>query len=160
MALIFSAMAYTSLDFPGWPSLEQKSDTIVIARCKATPDPNAPDKDGLVMDNRGLIYSEMQIVSILKGTTNSNAELLKSEYWPRQGEYYLIFAKFTDNAYQAYESYRVIPLGISGYVVNGLKGKTLDEQVQTLLQLRLDALNRQMSQEQEEMQRLKDGVNK
>jgi hypothetical protein len=102
----------------------------------------------------------MQIVSILKGTTNSNAELLKSEYWPRQGEYYLIFAKFTDNAYQAYESYRVIPLGISGYVVNGLKGKTLDEQVQTLLQLRLDALNRQMSQEQEEMQRLKDGVNK
>gem|GEM_PF-4146347 len=81
--------------------------------------------------------------------------MLTSEYWPRQGEDYLCFANYHDGFYQANESYRIVPLGLS-FTTNGMSNKTLDEQIQMLLQRRLNDLNQQMKKEQEEKKRLEE----
>jgi len=47
MALVSIATAYVTFEFSGWPWLGQKSDTIIIASCSTTPDPDAPDKNGV-----------------------------------------------------------------------------------------------------------------
>ena len=64
-----------------------------------------------------------------------------------------------DGRYYAVEKYRVIPLG--AYLPPDLlTGKTLDENIQILFQRRLDNLNREMKEEQEEKQRLEEGLKK
>jgi len=85
------------------------------------------------------------------------AELL-STYWPRQGEHYLIFSHFSDGRYQAAEKYRVVPLGLS-CSTNALVDKPVREQIKILLQRRLDNLNREVQEQQEEKQRLEAELN-
>jgi uncharacterized protein YlxW (UPF0749 family) len=57
------------------------------------------------------------------------------------------------------ESYRVVPLGLN-FTTNMIRGKNLDEKTQSLLQRRLNDLNRQMQSEQEEKQRLEEEIKK
>ena len=150
-------MAYTKFPFSGWPWLQQKSRDIIIGRCGLTADPDAVGKDGVALNMRGLINSDIQIVSVLKGTTNSGTARLTSEYWPRQGEYYLVFAHYHDDFYQAVEKYRIVPLG-PHFTTNSLSGKSLNQQIRALLQHRLDMLNCEMQQAQEEKARLEEGL--
>ena len=132
----------------------------MLARCSKTPDPSAPNKDGSLTDiKNGLIDSEMEISLVLKGTTNQGRIIVRSQYWPRQGENYLIFSHFFAGVYQGFETYRVVPLGLY-FPTNILTGKPLDEQVKIALQYRLDMLNREMQKEQEEKQRLEQGLKK
>jgi hypothetical protein len=132
-----------------------------LVRCNTTPDPsNVFNKDGIRTDiEGGLIDSDIRIMSVLKGTTNSGNVRLNSKYWPRQGEYYLIFAQFHDGFYTAVETYRIVPLGPI-FVTNILAGKSLDEQIETAFELSADYLNRQIRQEQEQKKRLEEGVRK
>jgi len=157
--MAFSAMAFITVPFPGWNLLAQKSSDIIVARCVNTPDPFNVWSDGRRVDFQGLIDSDFGIVSVLKGMTNTGAVRVTSEYWPRQGEYYLVVANYHDGYYQANEEYRVIPLGVK-FPTNSIVGKPLDEQLQILFKRRLNDLNRQMKAEQEEKQRLEEGLKK
>lgn len=154
------ATAVVIMPFRGWERLAQKSSDVIVVRCSKTPDPLAPDKDGVSLEIiDGIVDSDMEIVSILKGGTNSGNVRVSSEYWPRQRECYLIFADFHDGYYQAVESYRVVPLGIN-FPTNLLTGKSLEEQIRTALKYRLDNLDRKMKEEMEEKQRLEEGLKK
>jgi hypothetical protein len=104
-----------------------------------------------------VVPSSIEIVSVLKGETNGAANYLRSQFLPRQGEYYLIFANFFAGTYQAFEPYRVVPLGLE-FSINSIAGKTLDEQVRMLLERRLIALTEQIKNEEEEKQRLEEGL--
>lgn len=147
-----SAMAYRSLPFPGWPELQEHSKDIVVVKCKRTRSPN-PVIDGAEHNGRGLIDTDVEIVSVLKGSTNVSASVVRSAFWPRQDEYYLVFADYNYGCYQALERYRMVPLGLD-FSTNNLTGKKLDEQVRGLLKYRLYNLNRQMSGDAEEKKRL------
>ena len=163
-------MAIYTIPFPGWDWLKEKSPDIVIARCSRTPKPGQDQGAG---PTGTLVYSDVEIISILKGATNWGTEPLEapklgasklsSEYWPRQGEYYLIFSIYNNGCYQANEDYRVIPFGIGTLIdsiTNAITGKPLDEQLQILFKRRLDNLNLQMQAEQKEKQRLEEGLQK
>ena len=151
LVIVNVAFGIKLLPFPGWNSVKQKSPNIIIARCLKTA-------SGPETDISGLIESDVQIVSVLKGRTNLGLARLTSTYWPRQGEQYLIFSIFHDEVYQASESYRIVPLGT--YLPPDLfSDKTLDAQIQTLFRRRLDNLNRQMKEEQVEKLRLEEELN-
>ena len=153
--LIFGVgvMAYPMLGFPGWNLLKQQSSDIVIVRCTATPDPFNLRYNGMRVEFRGLMNSKIEMVSVLKGATNSGARQMTTSYWPRQGEYYLLFANYRDGFYDAGEAYRVVPLG-PHFLTNGLAGKSLDQQVDMLFHRRVDDLNAEMKKAQAEKHRL------
>jgi hypothetical protein len=161
MLLVFifagTAAAIISQSFSSWGNLTTNSPDIIIARCRETPETVKPN--GHTVDTQGWIISNMEIVSILKGATNSGAVQLGSEYCPRQGEFYLIFSNFHDGYYTSTEPYRFIPLGLQ-FSTNMITGVTLDEKIQHLLERRLNSLNQQMKSEQEEKQRLEDALRK
>jgi hypothetical protein len=161
-----SATAVVVYSFSDWGSLTQNAPDIIVARCSRTPDPYRDHGAG---PTGSLNEADIEVISILKGLTNWGTghlpppalgiSWLTSEFYPRQGEFYLIFSIFHDGEYQASESYRVVPLGLM-FNTNSLSGKTLDEQIQMLLQRRLNDLNRQMKEEQAEKQRLEEGIKK
>jgi hypothetical protein len=165
-----SALAVVTMPFPGWEQLTKKSPDIIIARCEKTPELFEVQDNGVVRETvGGLIESDIKVISVLKGETHQGAmpleqprlgsARLSSWYRPRQSEYYLIFSICYSGEYQAFEKYKMIPLGLD-FSTNVLSGKTLDEQIQTLLQKRLDDLNRQMKVEQEEKARLESAFKK
>jgi len=153
----FLSMALTTTaviirEFSGWENLRTKSPDIIIARCSRTPNANEMQEDGV-------LFSELEIEFALKGRTNLGSAKLLSQFWPRQGEHYLIFAQFHDVIYQAIEPYRVVPIGMY-LATNSVKDKKLEELVPMLLRYRLDNLNIQLKQLQEEKSRLEQGVPK
>lgn len=153
-----TAIAVGILKFSSWSDLEKYSPNIILARCVTTPDPYNVVKNGVHIDmTDGLIETDVHIVSTLKGATNSDNAVLDSRYWPRQGEYYLIFAIYHDGIYQAVEPYRIVPLG-PNFPSNAFAGKLLHEKIQIALKYRLDMLNEQIQKEQEEKQRLQQGL--
>lgn len=159
IGLAANAVAYTTLDFPGWTRLIQNSAEIIVVRCVETTSPNPKEKDAVEHNLRGLVDSDIEIVSTLKGALNSKTTRLRSEYRPFQNEYYLIFVRSNDGICEAFEPYRIVPLGLS-FAPNDLNSKTLNEQVLMLLQRRLNDLNRQMDEEQQEKERLEQAVQK
>jgi len=170
LMVVSTSMAFSVFNFSSWQALTQSSPDIIIAQCTKTPDPfNLKTTNGISIDPDGLIDSDIEVISILKGATNWGVEKLKapsfgtarmsSQYLPRQGEYYLIFSIYYYGKYQANEDYRIVPLG-THFLTNMISGKNLDEKIQGLLQRRLDDLNRQMKDEQKEKQRLEQGVKK
>jgi hypothetical protein len=150
-----TAVAFISQSFSSWGNLTKNSPDIIIARCRETPETMKPN--GHMVDTQGWIISNMEVVSVLKGATNSGNVKLGSEYCPRQGELYLIFSNYHDGYYTSTESYRFVPLGLQ-FSTNMIEGVTLDERIQNLLERRLNSLNQQMKSEQEEKQRLEDGL--
>ena len=165
-AIVLTAKAVIESSFSSWGFLIQNSPDIIIAHCTRTPN---PDRDQGSGPTGTLVYSDIDVISNLKGATNwgtgslempkIGASRLISDFWTRQGEYYLVFSVFHDGEYQASENYRVVPLGLTFYT-NSLSGKTLDEQIQALFQRRLNDLDRQMKQGREEKQRLEEGIKK
>jgi hypothetical protein len=161
---VSSVMAVVTYSFSDWERLTQKSPDIIIARCSRTPDPYRDHGFG---PTGALIDADIEVISIMKSSTNWGREPLEkaatgvarvsSEFYPRQGEFYLIFSILYDHRYQASEAYRVVPLGLT-FNTNSLSGKTLDEQIQMLLKQRLNNLKQQMKDEQEEKQRLEEGI--
>jgi hypothetical protein len=99
------AMAVPILPFTSWDDISEKSPDIVIARCTVT----APD--GPVGD--GMVWSDIEVLSVLKGDTKPGVARMVSQHCPRQGERFLMFSTYQSNhlyrAYNATETYRVVP---------------------------------------------------
>jgi hypothetical protein len=155
LLVTISIVARVIAPFPGWHRLIEKSPDIIIARCgKPTPPP-----PGVLTLNATKSDSDIEVVSVLKGTNNVSASRLLTDHVLWRDENYLIFGYYDSGIYQAFEEYRVIPLGVN-FSTNSISGKPLDEQLQILFKRRLDNLNRQMKDEQEEKQRLEEGLKK
>jgi hypothetical protein len=136
--------------FPGWDQLADQSSNIVIAHCGKPFQRTA----GVIIENGPLSDSEVEVISVLKGATNQPSPArLWTDHELFQGENYLVFGYYDSGIYQAYEEFRIVPLG-GNFSTNLIAGKPLNEQIQILLKRRLDNLNRQMKQEQVEKQRL------
>jgi hypothetical protein len=162
LASVVCGLATIEKLFNGWEYV-MKSPDILIVQCTKTPDPLY---DTSVRAGDGLVISQVEIESVLKGTTNSTmttegrvsrSERLVSDFVPRQGEHYLIFAQYFQGNYQAAESYRIVPLGIN-FSTNMLAGESLDDKIQTLFKYRLSHLDQELKQMQEERKRLEEGI--
>jgi hypothetical protein len=158
MFITVSAMAYVTIAFPGWDKLEVWSPDIVIVHCVNSPDLFDTWENGHQVD-WDLIEADVKIVSVLKGATNSGPMRMMSEYWPKKGEYYLLFAIYHDGIYQATEDYRVLPLG-APFTARHLAGKPLKEQIQMLFGYADHVLDEEIKEDQERKARLKQGLKK
>jgi hypothetical protein len=157
--LAINAAAYSIADFPGWQTLTAKANDVLVVKCTDTGSDHVTDKNGIEIDLRGLFSSDIEVVSALKGGDGSKIGAVQSEEPLFQNQYYLIFSRDHYNAYQAFESYRIVPLGLY-FSTNNLASKTLDQQVRFLLQWRLDRLNRQIKEDEEEKARLEEALRK
>jgi len=101
---------------------------------------------------------EIQPICILKGKTNMNPARLWTDHELRPGENCLIFGYYDGRVYQAYEEYRVIPLG-NNFSTNLIASKPLGGQLKILFKMRVEQLDRQMQAEQAEKERLKEYIN-
>jgi hypothetical protein len=81
------------------------------------------------------------------------AARLLTDHKLQKGENYLVFARYENSVYQAYEDYRVIPLG-KNFRTNSIVEKSLDEQLHVLFKKRVDDLDKQIKEDQLEKQRL------
>ena len=156
VGVVSSAMAVLIGPFTSWNDVTQKSPDIVIARCTATTSDTGPVVDGM-------ITSDIEVLSVLKGDTKPGVAQMFSQYWPRQGERFLMFSEYQSNqlyrAYNATETYRIVPLG-RYFLTSELAGKPLDKQIQLVFQSRLDDLSREMKRAGEEKKRLEEGLTK
>jgi hypothetical protein len=146
LILTISVSGIPVLQFPGWEEVERKSTDIIIVRCEKTID----DPANAI---RGLINSHIRVIYVLKGQTNITSAQLDSMYWPRCGEQYALFSILQNKTYNAIETYRVIPLG-TYFPTNSLAGKTLNQQIQSIFQWRLNKLNQELVQRNDEKERL------
>jgi hypothetical protein len=138
--------------FAGWDYLTERSPEIVIARCTTTPQPA-----GII---NSVIESDIEVVSVLKGSTKSGMSHMRSWYWPKQDDRFLMFANFySNNGYTAVESYQIVPLNRS-FQTNDLAGKTLKKQVQLVLDRRLKDVKVEITRNNEEKARLEQELNK
>jgi hypothetical protein len=159
-----AAWAYLSHLFPGWGGMLNITRDALLVRCKTSPR-MIETKYGLVLehpDENGIFTSEVEVVSNLKGQKMppGTKATLESEYWPFQGETYLVFAEEIDGtAIKAFEEYRVVPLG-HRFSTNYLAGKNLDEQIKAALQYRLGDLKFELEHAQTEKQRLEEFLKK
>ena len=158
MLLLMTTAALTIpiTNFKDYDDLVANSPEIIIARCTSTLDfITASNKMVIVID--GMIDSNIEIVSVLKGTPNPGSAHLGSEYWPYRGECLLVFANDRkdeyNKGYTAIEGYRVIPLG-HNFMTNQLAGKTVEEQVNLILKMRLDNLKDELGRDTQEKQRI------
>ena len=142
-------------NFKSWDELTQKSPDLIIARCTETP------KSGLVAD--GMIWADIEVLSVLKGDTKPGAARMVSQFSPHQGQRFLMFSTYQSNelyrAYNATEEYRVVPIG-PYFQLDQLTGKPLAEQIQTVLRQRLEDLKRESEHAAEEKKRLEAGLAK
>ena len=164
LMLATSAVFGTIIDhFRGWNDLVDGSPNIVIARCTATPGFTPPGvTPKLTMVVGGGSISDIEVISVLKGDTKPGLSQLMSFYKPFQGEVFAIFATRilpigTNSYYSANEDYKIIPLN-SDFQTSDLNGKTLDEQIQLILASRLKDLNGEIARDNEEKERLKQGL--
>jgi hypothetical protein len=146
---VTAALAILKMPFPGWDVVKEKSTDIIVARCVNIP----------TSDFRGWVESDVQIVCVLKGATNTGPARLQSTYRPRPEEHYLIFSIFHDGFHQATEEYRIIPIGIN-FATNSIIGRPLDEQLRLLFQRRLAVLKQELEEGQAERKRLEEGLTK
>ena len=89
LVAVSTAMAVIILPFTSWNDLTRQSPDIIIARCVTTPNPT-------VLGD-GMVWSEIEVQSVLKGDTKPGSEQMVSQYWPRQGERFLMFAVYQSN---------------------------------------------------------------
>lgn len=77
-----SALAVFIAPFTNWDDLTERSPDIIIARCTTTPNPIA------AID--GMIWSDIEVTSVLKGDTKRGIARMVSQYRPRQGDNFLM----------------------------------------------------------------------
>lgn len=153
---VISARAIPIEEFKGWDDLIKHSPEIFIARCVNTLDfISASNRIAVVADN--VIHSDVEVISVLKGTPSSGVSPLGSQYWPYRGEYFMVFASCEKNqfnsGYTAVETYRIVPLD-HNFMTNRLSGKTLNEQIDLVLAQRLQDLRGKLADDREEAFRL------
>lgn len=142
-----------------WEDLFKTSPNVVVARCTKTPDEYETNKAGALVVRGGPKVAPINIVYTLKGVTNLGPASFESLCWPRQGEYYLIFADHREGTnYEADSQYSVVPLGIVSPPTFLLTGKPFEEQVKILLKYRLKQLNQELLQMKREKTRLEEFV--
>ncbi len=148
------SMAVLIGPFTSWDDLTKNSPDIVVVRCTATTPDTTPIGDGM-------IWSDIEVTLVLKGDTKPGLAHMVSQYWPRQGDRFLMFAEYQSNqlyqAYSATEAYRIVPLG-RYFVADKLAGKKLDEQIQLVFRSRLEDLSRELEKRAEEKKRLEQGL--
>jgi hypothetical protein len=139
--------------FTSWEDLTRKSPDIIIARCTTDPNPT------VIGD--GMIWSDIEVLTVLNGDTRPKAARMVSLYRPHQNERFLMFASYQSNqlyqAYQAPETYRIVPLA-RDFLTNALAGKSLDEQIRLVLRSRLEDVSRELESSAEEKKRLEEGL--
>jgi hypothetical protein len=149
-ANVFSRMLN---DFSGWSQLLADSSDIAIVHCEqSTLALHLSTVDGATKSDCAIT-----VLLPLKGTNICNSTRLWTDHKLQQGEKYLVFGHCDSGIYQAFEEYRVVPLG-TDFSTNLITGKLLDEQLQILFKRRLDTLNRQIKEEQDEKQRFEEGI--
>jgi hypothetical protein len=153
MAFTAAALGVILLPFNGWKDLAEKSPDIVIVQCTTNPAP------GPIMD--GMIWSDIEVISVLKGEGRTGLSRMVSQYRPHAGERFLLFGGYQSNelyqAYNATESYRVIPLAFY-FSTNALAGKTLDQQIRLIVEHRLEVVKQELKERNEEKARLESFV--
>ncbi len=98
----------------------------------------------------GVIQSDIEVVSVLKGDTKPGVSRLVSTYFlPQQGHYYLIFGHYFRRHYQAMEDFRVVPIGLR-FEPEMIAGQAFEQQINTLLRRGLNEANQQLEQGQKE----------
>ena len=145
------ALAVPIAPFTSWDEISKKSPDIVMARCIVTA-PDGPISDGMV-------WSDIEVLSVLKGDTKPGVARMVSQHAPRQGERFLMFSTYQSNdlyrAYNATETYRIVSLG-RDFLTNELSGKPLDVQIKLVLRHRLEEVTRELQQSTEEKKRLEE----
>ena len=149
LATMVAALATIVTNFKSWDDLIEKSSEIILARCIATRDfISATNTLPIVVD--GMIHSDIEVISVLKGNSKPGLATMASQYWPYRGQYFLVLANYEKDQYNigytAIEPYRVIPLEHFFYT-NQLAGKTLKEQVQFIRRRRLEELGKIIGKE-------------
>jgi hypothetical protein len=139
--------------FQGWERLKEMSSCIVIARC-GMPIPQS----GPVMNGPNSDYS-IEVISVIKGANGTNAARLWTDHGLERGENYLIFGNYDSGIYQAFETYRVIPLG-KDFSKSLIAQKSSDDQLQVLFKLRIAHLDQEIQNAEAERQRLEEGLEK
>jgi hypothetical protein len=153
-ATVFAALMS---DFRSWDDLIGWSPDIVIAKCIPSPPDNSVKKPLATIDN--VNYSDIEVISVLKGNTKPGQSRMASQYCPCDGEQFLLFAEYGSNqfyrGYTAMEEYRVVPIN-NYFQTNQLSGKTLYGQIQLLLSNRLSDINEEVKRDNEEKNRIQE----
>jgi hypothetical protein len=127
-----SSFAVLILPFTNWDDLITKSPDVIIARCITSPEQ--------MMVINGMIWSNIEVLSVIKGDTKQGEARMVSQYGPCHGEQILMFATYTSNkdyrAYNATEAYRVVPLD-EKFRIDALAGKTLYKKIKLALRYKL-----------------------
>jgi hypothetical protein len=153
--ITLSAAARVIENFRSWDELIERSSFIAVVRC-GNPTPQKPN---VRYDDIYLADMEIHLVANLKNTTNAAPVRILTDYLMCSGENYLVFGTWDSDVICSYERYRVVPL--DKYVTTNLiAGKTLQEQIQILLQRRLDNLKLEMQENENEKMRLEAGLKK
>jgi len=137
--------------FRNWDELIEISPDIVIAKCTSTYGTDPKAKNAYILDN--IIQSDIEVLSILKGTTKLGQAKLQSFYWPFPDQRFLIFGWYSDGTYSAREGYRIVPIS-RDFRVETLKGKPLADQLQIILSNRLDDVEEEVGRDNEEKARI------
>jgi hypothetical protein len=149
--IALTASAVLLAPFQGYDFVANHSDNIYIAVCVTNPPTTVHGDEPINTFSIKIVYS-------IKGTNLSGTTTLQSLRWLNVGDSYLTFGNFKTGAYQAFENYRVIPLGremfSKGEFTNSLAGKSQDEQIQILFKRALDNIDRKMKEDQEDKRRL------
>lgn len=135
--------------FVGLGSLEESSSDIMVIRCGKPYQP--ADNVGAI--NAVYSDSEIEVLFVLKGTNGMGATRLQTDHDLHQGEDYLVFGNCNSSVCQAFENFKVVPIG-SRFSTNLISGRSLDEQIKTLSRHALFKLNRQIKLDQEQKQQL------
>ncbi len=150
------AIAVIITPFQGWEWTEEKSNDIIIVRCLETPQRAYGE---------GMIQSKINITAVLKGTNSLGPAALLTQIPLTQGEDYLLLANYSDGNYDAFETYRVVPLGIHVEVIpytsfdtNAIAGKPLDQQLQILYKHSINVLDNQIKEDQEKINLLEEAL--
>lgn len=153
-----TAMATKFFPFTSWEDLTQKSPDIIIAWCKS------PSINGIVVN--GTYYSDIEVISVLKGDTKPGHATMASGYTPQQGEHFLMFSyssvsKDHSRCYAALEKYRVIPFSIDPIYHSiwskEFMEKSLTEQIHTVLKWRLEDLKHDLEHTSEQIKFIEGG---
>jgi|SRR5581483_2866095 len=153
--VVAGAVARLSSPFQGWDRLERDSACIVIV----DPQDPVPPTPGIESVNGPRYDFKVIVLSTIKGTNNVPVSRLQTNHELRHGQGYLVFASCHDGVFDAYEEYKVVPLGVS-YTPDMIAGKPLAEQIQILLKLSAASLDGEIAKKQEEKKRIESGIKK
>jgi hypothetical protein len=131
--------------FSSWDSVEWTSKDILVVVCGKPVEVNMPPNS--IVTGGPKSDSEVQVISVLKGTNGLGSARLKTDHDLHQGEHYLVFGNFDGRVCTSLEEYKVIPIG-KLFSTNSIAGKSLEEQLKILFRHAVFELNREIEQDQ------------